>query len=59
MNNVLTKARNDLKGRKTTWNDLNEQETTWNGLQRARNDLKRATTSNKWHETTYNEQEMT
>ena len=59
MNNVLTKTRNDLKGRKTTWNDLSEQETTWNGLQRARNDLKQATTSKKWHETTYNEQEMT
>ena len=32
---------------------------TWNELQRARNDLKRPTTSKKWLETTYNEQETT
>ena len=33
--------------------------TTWNDLKRARNDLKGPTTSKKWPEATYNEQETT
>ena len=58
--NGLQGARNDLKVKRptTTWLQ-SEQETTWNALQRARNNLKRPTTSKKWPETTYNEQETT
>ena len=50
---ALTKTRNDLKQPEMIYNDLKQSETNWNNLQRARNDLKRPTTSKKWLEMTY------